>query len=227
MQLIAQDTLYFSTIKESIHMDIGFEILKKAYSELGYTIIRSEMPGFEALKYSNEGKFDGELLRIDGITNQYSNLVQIPIPVTFFQGVVFSTKYYFPVDSWYSLESYKIGIVDGAIYAELGTQGMNVFKAVNAEELFNKLRKQEIDVAVTSKLIGQLHSKEFPEMKEMEGILETMFLYHYLHKKNTHLIPELEKVLKRMLLDGTSRRMKVQILRSYNLGRNRNGVNRK
>lgn len=207
-------------------MDIGFEILRKAYAELGYTIIRSEMSGFEALKSSNEGKFDGELLRIDGITNQYSNLVQVPIPVTFFQGVVFSTKYYFPVDSWYSLESYRIGIVDGALYAERGTIGMNVIKANDAGQLFELLSNHKIDVAVTSKIIGQLYMKDIPEIKEMEGILETQFLYHYLHKKNMHLVPDLEKILKRMLLDGTSRRMKVQMLRSYNLIRNRNGANR-
>lgn len=207
-------------------MDIGFEILKKAYAELGYTIILSKMPGFTALKSSNEGKFDGELLRIDGITNQYSNLVQVPIPVTFFQGVVFSAKYYFPVDNWYSLESYRIGIVDGALYAERGTRGMNVIKANDTGQLFELLSNHKIDVAVASKIIGQLYMNDIPEMKEMEGILETQFLYHYVHKKNTQLVPDLEKILKRMLLDGTSRRMKVQMLRSYNLVRNRNGVNR-
>lgn len=226
MQLIAQDTLHFSTLRESIHMDIGFEILKKAYAELGYIIILTKMSGPEALKSSNEGKFDGELLRIDGITNQYSNLVQVPIPVTFFQGGVFSTKYYFPIDSWYSLESYKIGIVDGAIYAERGTANMNVIKAKDAPHLFEMLLNQKIDVAVTSKLVGQLYINDIPEMRGMEGILETLFLYHYVHKKNTQLVPDLEKILKRMLLDGTSRRMKVQMLRSYNLRRNRNGVNR-
>ncbi len=223
---VSQDTLRFSTIEGSIHMDIGFEILNKAYNEIGYEITKSTMPGKISLESSDAGKFDGELLRIDGITKDYPHLIQIPIPVTFFQAVTFSTKYYFPVNSWYSLEPYHIGIVKGALYAEFGTQGMNVFKANSVEDLFKKLKNQEIDVAVTSKLIGQIHSIDFPEMKGLEGILETMFLYHYVHEKNVHLIPELEKVLKRMLLDGTSRRMKVQALRTLKLGRNQNGINR-
>ena len=179
----AQDSLHFSSVEGSIHMDIGYEILSRAYQELGYKISRNDLPGRTAIEKSSSGELDGELLRIDGISLSYPDLVQVSVPVAFFQGVAYSSKYFFPVNNWYSLEPYKIGIVKGAMYAEIGTQGMNVTTAENAEQLFQMLANQEIDVAITSKLVGQLLKKPYPDIRELEGILETMFLYHYLSQK--------------------------------------------
>ena len=45
-------------------------------------------------------------------------------------------------------------------------------------------------------------------IKPLPGVLETMFLYHYLHLKNEHIVKALEKELKSMLLDGTTRIIK-------------------
>lgn len=213
----AQDTLNFSAVMQSVHRHISYQILQKAYNELGYEIKLTRMTSAEALAQSSSGQTDGELIRIDGISRSYPDLVQVPIPITFRQGAAYSNRYFFPVIDWYDLNPYVIGIVEGSLYAERGTRGMKVIKAKSTEELFSLLDQRKIDIAISSRITGRTYMKSMPDLKEMEGIMETMFLYHYVHKKHAHLVPELSKVLKRMLLDGTTRKMKQQYLRKMNL----------
>ena len=45
----------------------------------------------------------------------------------------------------------------------------------------------------------------------MRGVLETLFLYHYVHQSRADLVPDLTRTLKEMLLDGTIRRVRDQV----------------
>ena len=120
-------------------------------------------------------------------------------------GTAFSKNHNFAIDGWISLETYSLGIVEGIIFAEQGAQGMDVTLADDYESLFNLLEQDQIDVAVAPSINGQvlLQQREATAIKEMEGILEILFLYHYVHRANEHLVPRLEGELKAMLLDGT------------------------
>lgn len=209
----AQERLLFTTVKGSADVNAGVAIIKEAYNRLGIDIMIELLPGKEALEASNSGKADGEVQRIDGISKTFTNLVQVPIPVNYLQGAAFSNKYNFPIKGWFSLEPYRIGIVRGILFAEQGTQGMDVKVAESYRELVVMLEKNEIDVAVMPRINGRVALKErnSKDIRELEGVLETLFLYHYLHKKNQQLVPRLKKVLKRMLLDGTTRQTRRRV----------------
>ncbi len=45
-------------------------------------------------------------------------------------------------------------------------------------------------------------------IREMKGVLETLFLYHYVHHSQADLVIPLTKTLKKMLLDGTTRKLR-------------------
>ena len=70
---------------------------------------------------------------------------------------------------------------------------MDVTLADDYESLFNLLEQDQIDVAVAPSINGQvlLQQREATAIKEMEGILEILFLYHYVHRANEHLVPRL------------------------------------
>ena len=87
---------------------------------------------------------------------------------------------------------------------------MDVKEAGSYDGLLTMLDNGEIDVAVMPRINGlvAMPKEGFEDIKELEGILETLFLYHYVHKKNSALVPGLEKELKQMLLDGTTRRLR-------------------
>jgi polar amino acid transport system substrate-binding protein len=206
----AQKTIIISGVQGSDDSYAVIGILSEAYKRIGYDIEIKWVPGPEALESSNSGQVDAELQRIDGIAKKFTNLVQVRIPINFLQGAVFVKDVSFPVNGWFSLKPYRIGIVKGIIFAKLGTDGMDVKVADSYEGLMSMLENEEVDVAVMPRINGQvaMQKKGFENIRELEGVLETLFLYHYVHKKNSSLVPGLEKELKKMLLDGTIRQMR-------------------
>jgi polar amino acid transport system substrate-binding protein len=212
------DQIVISTVSGSADAAGGKAVLREAYRRLGMSVVFREMSGAKALAESSSGKVDAELQRIDGISRRFPDLIQVPIPINYLQGAVFSIKFDFPATGWRSLQSYRIGIVEGVIFAREGTEGMRVTVASDYKTLFDLLEADEIDVAVTPRInglqvlhqrrsiIGE-HDAEKP-IREMQGVLETLFLYHYVHKSRGDNVPELTKTLKTMLIDGTTRQLR-------------------
>lgn len=200
--------IVIGTVGGSMDVPAGSAVVREAYRRIGYDIEVKEFTGKEALEYSNSGKVDAELQRIDGINRRFTNLIQIPIPINLIQGSVFSKDIDFFVNGWNSLKPYKIGIVKGIIFAMEGTAGMNVTMADTYEELIYMLERGEVEIAVMPRISGLLEIRKHRHkgIKEVEGILETLFLYHYVHEKNAHLVPKLKREFKRMLIDGTTKR---------------------
>ena len=87
---------------------------------------------------------------------------------------------------------------------------MNVTLANSYTELLQLLEDDIIDVAVLPRLNGVVTLKTMNNttIREVPGTLEIFFLYHYVHKKNEHIVPELQKALKKMLLEGTTRKLR-------------------
>jgi polar amino acid transport system substrate-binding protein len=208
--VLAQEKIIISGITGSRSSQLCIATVREAYKRIGYEIEIQRFNGKTALKKSNSGEVDAELQRVDGISRKYSNLIQVPIPINFLRGTAFATKVSFPVTGWYSLKPYKIGIPKGILFAEQGTEGMNPIVADSYQGVLDKLDSGEVDVIVLPQINGRLAIKEgkVKGLKELEGILEQVFAYHYVHKKNESLVPRLEKVLKQMLLDGTIKRLR-------------------
>ncbi len=205
--------LVVASIRGSTDARVGEVVLREAYARLGVEVTFRSFDGAAALEASSTGEVDGELQRIDGIERQFPDLVQVPIPINYLQGTAFSIRYDFPATGWRSLQTYRIGIVRGIIFAAQGTEGMEVTVADTYDELFGLLEQGRIDVAVTPRINGLEAVLKRPvgpsgPIVEMEGVLETLFLYHYLHRRHADLVPELSRVLKEMLLDGTIRRIR-------------------
>jgi polar amino acid transport system substrate-binding protein len=103
--------------------------------------------------------------------------------------------------------------VKGIKFAEQPTRGMNVSVVNNYEELLAMLNADQVDVGVMPRIQGltTIHDSGYTNITEMDGVLETLFLYHYVHKRHTDLVEKLSVVLKQMLLTGEMRRVRQQI----------------
>lgn len=209
----ARDSLRVSSVEGSSDANAGEAVLREAYKRLGIDIVIERMQGRKALEASNSGEVDGEVQRIDGITRSFKNLLQIPIPINYLEGTVFSKRYNFPIQGWFSLEPYRVGIVKGILFAERGTKGMDVRVADDYPELVGMLENDEIDVAVMPRINGRvaLKQSDAKDIRELDGVLETLMLYHYLHRKHEHLVPKLTKQLKEILLDGATLKLRTAI----------------
>jgi ABC-type amino acid transport substrate-binding protein len=203
-----------AVIHDSADVPAGKEVISEAYRRIGVPVEFRGYSAAEALSLSGKGKVDAELQRIDGVSNNYPELVQVPIPVNIIQGAVFSKRYRFPIMGWHSLRPYRIGIVRGILFAEQQTAGLDRLVVDSYEALIEALQNDEIDVAVIPRIgglaaIGSLHARG---IREMDGVLETLFLYHYVHESRSDLVDRLTPVLKAMLLRGEIRQFREQEL---------------
>jgi len=205
--------IVLAAVEGSQDVNAGVAVVREAYRRLSIPLEIKWLQGKTALELSSSGQLDGEVQRIDGLDRRFEDLVQIPVPVNYLEGVAFAKKQAFPIKGWFSLRQYRIGIVQGILFAEQGTRGMRVTASKNYQDLVNLLQLSDIDVAVMPRINGlfAIQKANLKTVKEMPGVLETLFLYHYLHRKNAHLNAKVGQELKRMLLDGTTQRIRNEV----------------
>ncbi len=184
---------------------VSHEVLKKAYQQAGMEIELKRLPAKRSLVDANRGVYDGELARVRNIEKMAPNLVRIPVSVYTTNVVVFTKNKQFPVKGWDSIKPYKTGILRGIALVEAKTKGFNRHMVNSPASLFNLLFAERIDIAIFMHLDGLLELNKtnlHASIKALSPPLMKLKLYHYLHKKNQHLVPKLEKVLAAMERSG-------------------------
>ncbi len=194
----------FSGGSQNIAMLISSKILEKAYSRAGIKIQPVFLNLEESLQQSNAGITDGELARIEQITQLYPNLRQVPISVISVEAVAFSTNPSLIIDRWDDLQGHKVAIIKGAKFIEIATAKLPVEKVLTPQEAFERLDKGLVEIVVVPKLAGWsiIHKKRYRNIRMVSASLKKMKLYHFVHKKNSHLIPLIYPHLKKMQKTG-------------------------
>ncbi|PCI29428.1 MAG: ABC transporter substrate-binding protein [SAR324 cluster bacterium] len=203
------------TIQGSGIAEITSLILRQAYKQIGIGLTITYLPAQRALIESNEGIVDGEVHRILGIEKRYPNLIRIPVSIWHMKGVVFTKNVTFEVKGWQSLEPYRIGTLRGVKFVENNTQGMNRLRVRDYTQLFLMLADNRLDIVVLAQLSGlkALKATKAEGIRILSPPLTVLKLYHYLHRKNLHLIPEITKALKEMEQQGKIRAIWQQYLK--------------
>jgi polar amino acid transport system substrate-binding protein len=205
--------LVVATVENSADAVTSRAVMVEAYGRLGIAVEFRAYTAAAALAASNSGDAGAELARIDGIDQVFENLVQVPIPINLIKGVAFSRKYRFPITGWHSLRPYRIGIVKGIVFAEQQTIGMDRQVFNSYSELIQAMNDDLIEVGVMPRVEGlkAIANENNKDIFEMEGILETLFLYHYVHVSRSNLVNKLTPVLKKMLLSGEIRKIRERL----------------
>ncbi len=195
--------------------EFSSQMLLKAYTRIGYELKFVDLPAERSLMKSNTGSLDGEVNRIKGIEKEYGNLIMVPVPVNFLEGVVFTKRHDFRVNGWASLKPFSIAIRIGTKFAEFRTAGMNVTKFSTYEKIFLLLYNDRYDICVSSRMTGlyQIKKQNLIGIKALEPPLETITLYHYLHRKHKALIPRISKELQRLEQEGILHRERALFVR--------------
>ncbi|MCE2572889.1 substrate-binding periplasmic protein [Motilimonas eburnea] len=185
--------------------EISKRVMAEAYSRIGYEMRVVECPGNRALHFSNNGKVDGELFRIGGIDSVFENLIQVAVPINHFELVSYTSSAAFKMERWEDLKLYRVGIQLGIIYVERYTEGLQTKSYLSNKRLFQLLDRKRIDVAILDRVNGMKTLTEMGELSTVipgDLVLTAEPLYHYVHKKNRHLVPELTKVLNQLEKSG-------------------------
>jgi len=198
-------TMTFTTLEGTIVQKISARVVEEAYRRLGIQIKIKELPARRAISMANSGAVDGELSRIANVEKKFTSLIPIKIPVNFIEGMVLSKDKPITVDGWKSIKQYRIAIRRGVVFTKNGTKGMDVQVLNSWKAILAALRTQRVDVTVVPKTIALnlLKTDQLDNIIINEPPIISLPLFHYLHKKNSALIPQLKEVLKQMQADGS------------------------
>ena len=215
ISVLAQEPLIFTGIENSSYATISERVMREAYGRMGLNVQFSSLPAARALAVANSGRADGELYRIKNIHLKYKNLIMLSVPIGIMEGVAITTNPKISLDGWQSLEPYRVCIRNGVKFAEAGTKQMTIDVANSNEQLFNNLGMNRCDVIVLARLTSIALAQDFERKMKTPvqfHVIQTYPLFHYLHKKNRHLVPKLTEVLKAMETDGTIVKIRAQYI---------------
>jgi len=205
LPLQGMETLTFTSIKNAAFENFALSVMKKVYLTMDIKIALVPVPAKRSLKLANSGDgFDGELFRISGVEKTYTNLIPIEVPLHESNWMVYSQDKNIKVNGWESLRPYKIGIRRGVVTTEKGTQGMDIEVVNNNEQLFELLQRKRIDVAILSSGNGQklLKKSIYSNIYQLTTPVHKVNVYHYIHKKNKHLVPKVTEIMKKFKQEG-------------------------
>ncbi|HEY9080468.1 transporter substrate-binding domain-containing protein [Magnetovibrio sp.] len=202
----------------AIHQ-IAADFIVEAYKRIGRNVEFVDLPNRRSLMLANEGDCDAETIRIADMGKTYPNLIAVPVIVTELQAVAFmghdDKTDHSLINDWKDIQGLETAIINGEIYAERNTANMSVSKVRTYTQLFTMLEQGRIDVAIGIRRVGLVErSRNFPNASfHVHGApLLRAPMYHYIHRKNTHLLRPLTEVLNAMRASGELDALNAQAL---------------
>ncbi|MCG8569205.1 MAG: transporter substrate-binding domain-containing protein [Spirochaetes bacterium] len=189
--LFAQKKLTLSAIRGQVLSDISKAVLKEAYLRIGYEVEFIHYPPKRSLIEVNQGRVDGEVHRIQGMDEDFFNLIMIKHPINYVEITFFYTDKSLNLNDWNDLKELRIGIKRGIFIVEKNTRSFNREIVDDDKQLFLLLQNHRIDVIAMDKLNGLENIAQL----NLEDVLladpsdNKVYLYHYLHNQHKYLIP--------------------------------------
>lgn len=206
----------FSGGENNTVMLIASKVLQKAYAQADIEMRPLFLSLEESLQRSNSGQTDGELARIEKISQLYPNLRQVPVEIVVVEAIAFSKNRSLNIKKWSDLDGHRVTIVKGAKFIERGTKDIPKEIALTFEEAFDALHKGKTEIVVVPKLAGLSlsYANQYKNIKPVSSALQRLPLYHFVHKKNIHLIPIITPILQKMKKSGEIDYIRQSYLRS-------------
>jgi polar amino acid transport system substrate-binding protein len=202
---VQASSITVTSMEGSAYTELNKRIMEEVYKRAGLSLSVVTYPAKRALQISNSGEVDGELFRIANLNKKWPNLLPVPTPIAYLEGVDFSRSVTFEVNDWESLRPYNIAIKRGILHAERGTEGMNRQILDSNRQLFKALINGRVDVIVLAKLnaLVEINANQFRGIKQLNPPIFKLPVFHYLHQKHEALIPVLDKIIRDLNDDGT------------------------
>lgn len=205
--LSSEEPLSINAARQSRLANLCEKIMIEAYARIGRSFLLTQEYGFNTLQAAQEGRVDGELYRIAGIEEKYTNLVPVPVPLIEMRSAIFTKGLTFPVTGPESLRPYRVGILEGVVYMERLTAGLvqdKVHRVPGEDQLFQLLDSGRVDAIISDQDTAAMiiQEKALFSISSLSPPLTVFPIHHYLHKKHSALIPALTEALEVMEAEG-------------------------
>lgn len=202
--LIVQPIAAFPTsitlgqIKTSSIQQQVFEFLTPIYKNLGIELKTIGLPSKRSLILSNQGRLDGELLRITGLEESYPDLISVPITLYQMHVYAYTIDGIKEVKNASDILHFSVAIHRGIHWEESFASQLPryVSRVGSTKQKFKLLALGRVDYVLSSEQRAkEIIVKHFSTEKivRVSPIIGQVNLIHYLHKKHEHIIPALLK----------------------------------
>ncbi len=195
----------------------GTKVVGAAYQQLNIAVDITLLPAKRALEASNAGDFDGELGRVAAIEQYSPNLRRVPTAIgTYVLTPLTLTAAYRSLSTIEALREsgLHIGTMLGMRTIIDALHGIKVETAASPQSVLQMLASKRIDVAILPQGSLQIWRYSLPSTARdalIEAVehdpVQSAPLYHYLHKKNSELIPFVDHELQKMTRNGAIKRI--------------------
>jgi polar amino acid transport system substrate-binding protein len=187
------------------------DLSKEAFRRIGVDFKLVSLPSERSLHSVNLGEVDGEGLRIAGLSDQYSNLVQVPERYIGISFVAFARDATIRLDQgWDSLKPQQVAFINGWKMFEANASGArSVSKVDKPEQMFLMLDGGRVDLALYTLADGVAlaRSMGLGAIAPIAPALKDVDMYLYLNRKHEALVPRLARALREMKADGSYNRI--------------------
>ena len=153
---------------------------------------------------ANDGVYDGVIAAYPNIHHEYTNLLQVPVPLEHMKVSAFAVKgSRIRINTWDDLSGLHVGIIDHrAFIVDNLPEGVTISTRPTNLAVLESLINGEIDVAV----LGVREHETFDERLNITRVGDVAELadYLYLNKKHEALLPQLTASLEALFNDGTA-----------------------
>lgn len=195
-------TVAASLNRSAMTLDIEQQ-LSEAYQALGYQLHIQYLPAERSLKMSNNGQFDGELFRIAAITEQYPQLVQVPVAIAQIElYAIVKTERSNEFSNWQHNEQLRIGFVRGFKMAERYQVAGHPIVVNTTRQAVRMLQQGKIDLLLEDLLSLREVTKGAEHQAGLSLLpkpLASQPLFHFVHQQHRALVPALSQQLQRQL----------------------------
>lgn len=181
-------------------------MVSELYKAIGYDVVFRHLPGERSLAEVNSGNINAELMRIDHMEQNYRNLVKVPTPLFKLHARAFTVNPDIVINTWDDLSSYRVAYELGFKLAERRVKGKQIIKASNGWHPYVMLVNDKVDVVIDVSAEAEENikmSKVKRTIMAQPSVLDSEYIYHYLHKSKRHLVNLLNRAMaKRQAEDG-------------------------
>ncbi|NRA84918.1 MAG: transporter substrate-binding domain-containing protein, partial [Gammaproteobacteria bacterium] len=187
-------------------------IIATAYRRLGIAIQLQSYPSKRSLHLSNRGVLDGEVLRVDHISNDFENLIKIDVPIYQFSGVAYTVNRSATVDNIASIFNYRVAIMRGIFWQEELAEQFNgqITRVDSTKRQFKLLEMGRVDYIITGRATAEkILNNSFVNNQFVEVVpgIKKYALFHFLNAKHQHILPLITNELRDMQQTGEIERV--------------------
>ena len=188
-------------------------IYTEVFRRMDISMSMTYLPLKRGFKQVTAGKFDGETTRIRAYEDTHPTLVRVKESLYSTNVSAFALNFFTAkLNGWNSLKGsdYKVEYPRGMLLSEINlkkvVQTKKLSNVTTAQQGLKKILRYRTTVYIDDELVVfpllDKFRTTYHNAIEKVGVMESVPLYMYIHKKNSFLEPRLSKVIKEIKEEG-------------------------